>query len=949
MLRNLYAYIGVVTKYILVFDAESGESNSNYVVFDELEDTGVADFVRNCRTIKQNDLFDRAIGDAQRYSCARQGMALMPEDNRVYYHCHIFGAREVACKPYQSLIQTNSGTKFEIIPVPISKPLFEKVLKLSEHHVPHFTSAEVCALIEHLLPFKDKRALLAYVVYLYLQNHPSFAHQVLACHSEEPCRHTPLAQFFAAFVFGTGHAADGFAPLISSNVVVRLQDEHGIIAEISSSSLCNKPIYHRVKLDTPLFGFMFDCLSVSYRCLTEHEAALQHVLHIGMRKGPLTVKIQNIDEREERAHQRTPSDVLRHRLCFLSTCGLLQYRHISEIILEFHRITVPVSTMRFNEGIGITAVCYHCSVEFIDSLLRKVKIVSASICGANSRTINRVHRNVAKLSYTKCSFDGRILVPRTVQDYEMFCCDATPDTSFRFKGECCSIAVRGVQTTIYPSGNAGFSRIMLQSTDSHFMFSAGKGSESSFLKLKNAKIGLKTCINENVHSVKFVGVTADQEIEFDGRNTCLHVLESSGWFDLWPFMCTKLCLKRNMVIKVSPIPDSLHDLSHILLCNIGLDHTLTLPDCYRHAELENVSTFGDACLVLGENCKELSVKACCGVLDLRKAEYLDRLTVELSVAERNNVRFVGVRRVGHLHCRNVCRDIDVIKSLLLGLERVDYLQFTSDYSAVRYHDIRLYYSTRPFSLPPSRNLGCIPTQQHRESPLNRDTPWVYIHSTTNVLVNRALRMVLRRPAVKNLARLELTLICVTGSNCKLLKRLKHLEVLKVSTACLTSEFFTNLPRMLRMMDITDTYIRKHRTTRRVSGPLNIKHTFNDLKVLAIDACAFVHLTAIFSLAPTLKVLRVRNTEIPPHSLPMVARKVQLQECFIECAYHLIAPDAMYVTRPDLTSLIELLSQHIDFHALESLVIMSSDELVLIHPLSYRIVSRRPAYVLRAFD
>ncbi|ELA46334.1 hypothetical protein VCUG_02179, partial [Vavraia culicis subsp. floridensis] len=105
-----------------------------------------------------------------------------------------------------------SGTKFEIIPAHIPKLLFEKVL--SKHHVPYFTSAEVCTLVECPLLFKDKRALLAYVVYLHLQSHPSFVHQVAACRSEE---------FFAVFVCGTEHAANGFALLIGSSVVVGLQ------------------------------------------------------------------------------------------------------------------------------------------------------------------------------------------------------------------------------------------------------------------------------------------------------------------------------------------------------------------------------------------------------------------------------------------------------------------------------------------------------------------------------------------------------------------------------------------------------------------------------------------------------------------------------------------------------------------------------------------------------
>ncbi|ELA46336.1 hypothetical protein VCUG_02181 [Vavraia culicis subsp. floridensis] len=88
---------------------------------------------------------------------------------------------------------------------------------------------------------------------------------------------------------------------------------------------------------------------------------------------------------------------------------------------------------------------------------------------------------------------------------------------------------------------------------------------------------------------------------------------------------------------------------------------------------------------------------------------------------------MGVRQIGHLHRRNVCRDIDVIKSLLLGLERADCLQLTSDYPAVSYRGIRLYHSARPFSPPPSTSLGCVPTLRHRESPLSCDTSWAYIY------------------------------------------------------------------------------------------------------------------------------------------------------------------------------------------------------------------------------
>ncbi|ELA46335.1 hypothetical protein VCUG_02180 [Vavraia culicis subsp. floridensis] len=101
---------------------------------------------------------------------------------------------------------------------------------------------------------------------------------------------------------------------------------------------------------------MFDCLSVSYGCLAEHEEVL------------------------------------------------LRHRHISEIAQEFRRITVPACTRQFNEGIRITVACHHCSVEFIDSLSCGLKTVSTSMCGSLHRTVNRVHRDIAELPYTKCLF-----------------------------------------------------------------------------------------------------------------------------------------------------------------------------------------------------------------------------------------------------------------------------------------------------------------------------------------------------------------------------------------------------------------------------------------------------------------------------------------------------------------------------------------------------------------
>ncbi|ELA45786.2 hypothetical protein VCUG_02727, partial [Vavraia culicis subsp. floridensis] len=263
--------------------------------------------------------------------------------------------------------------------------------------------------------------------------------------------------------------------------------------------------------------------------------------------------------------------------------------------------------------------------------------------------------------------------------------------------------------------------------------------------------------------------------------------------------------------------------------------------------------------------------------------------------------------------------MDVITTILAGLEEVKHLEFESKYPRMMSKVFGEHHKESLMNIVSTENYKNDPNFELRYSEIKDTEPVVFLLEMSNIVVNLILKAVLSEKVMNTVSKLEFTSVAIDADNCKSLGKLSNLKILRICPKIITNEFLYNLPMNLKLLNITDLdAMDRNLMTEHEINPSTLARPNINLKVLVIDAQFLYDFNSILLSIPSLEVLKIRCSQPININLQAQRDKIRLQELFIECSDDQINEYKTSRTTSEIHCFIQSLALYIDFTSLERL-------------------------------
>ncbi|ELA47901.1 hypothetical protein VCUG_00621 [Vavraia culicis subsp. floridensis] len=933
MLFNLYGYVEASLKYILVF---KNEQDKDFLIFENPADIGMSGLLN----AHERDKMMQSLPHEIRSTCflGRDTVNKSFDYDDSTYHSHIAGIKRISYGTYHDVIKENPDIKFVVINVPISILLYQKIMKLSQNSsfdkdVPTFDTDEICALVKYLSLFDEYgRGAIACAVCMHLLNNPELLQEMKNYnHDPNNGQYNESTMLLSKYIFGSSDIATQLRKSIKSYVILALKDKDKNRASISGKSKFYGYHYRTVNSHKFTLAFLFYKLDMNYKWLLNNKEILDSEFNVSNSDSPYTVSIYGL-----KSHGDLENETLKRTLEAVTTSKFLTGTNVDSLTLEFNSIHTNVDLSCLNNiKAPITVVCNRCSLNFIQSIPEHVKVAVYTEENIPNDAFNNIFKNVVKFEFLSLEIRENIVFPDHVESIEIDNCNVNKDVTLMINGKCEYVEIYNTPVKIVLPCVMG-SGIMLR----HLCFEYNVDKEQKSLKLQVADINSTVTIDATIDAVRFedVNVSAGSCVIFSEENKNLKILHSTGMFNLKQFIGIEQCFNKGMRMEVAPIIHSTHNLSKIALYDFRFVKRVELPNKYEEIELDHVLTDENVEIVLNKACRKLVIRGCRVVINAQNVDELDSLCIQFSALEKDNIVFVGLKRVNHISLIDICHSMDVITTILAGLEGVKHLEFESKYPKKMSKVFEEYNKESLMNIVSTENYINDLNFELRYSAIKDKEPVLFLFEMSNIVVNLILKAVLSEKVMNTVSKLEFTSVVIDADNCKSLGKLSNLEILRICPEIITNEFFYNLPMNLKLLNITDldTMDRSLMTEHEIN-PLNLARPNISLKVLVIDAQFLYDFNSILLLIPSLEVLKIRYSEPIKINSQAQRDKIRLHELFIECSYSQINEYKTSSTKSEIHCFIQSLALYIDFTLLERLGLVSISRPVFINAATLMVI------------
>lgn len=949
MLFLLQKYAEKLLKYILVFQTIIDGLNEDYIVLDDLEDTGMVRYLNACEKDADKCILTCVMKNSERIyplkGTSDQKKTLA--NGTSYYFSHVFGFKKLEYEPYYILIEKDKNIKYKVIKVPLHRPFFMKIMKLSQHHIPTFTTDEICTIITDILPYKDRAELLAHSICSHLQNNPDLVHELIGCvNNPESSHYSPQTRFLSSVVFNTNRTRDSFSDILSTRVgfkLVNQKDSDSVIYAYAGQK-CPGKVFFFVSINRLTIKFLIKHLEMSYYSFKENQDALNSIFCKEPKELLESVKIYAINNEIDTVMPDLTSEnqILSHKLSVITQSRFLLAGNIGSIGLQFAHFKKKIDFTCLNHLKMLNdIICWKCSLNFVKSIPEQINIEMYLSEDKTDNLFKETPSNIVNVSYSNCHISDCSKISGKIRSITIDCCpiDSNDVLSFGKNYENVTVKTRK-PIKIEMNGYVGFEEVFLGgSKNSVFKFNKEPVTHRGVLELIDAKImemAMPITISENIHEATFecVQLLSDSTIVFPHTGQSIQISRSQGLFDLEAYIGFKQLFTYNMAVKVLPIQNSEISLSYILLRNIQLDQNIILPNNYEYVVLENVVVDENASVLLNKACKRLVISGCSGTFNISDAEYFENITICYSIYKDNDIRFVGSRVVNHLHLRNICGNMEVVKSQLKCFKQVKHLQFTFNYSDEAEDigsDVNL---STIFENIFGKNVNPVPEYL----PSHEDCYLKTACKKSEFAVNFILSEIFTENFIDSVTELELTSITITPNNYDLVNSLSNLAILKIRSASLTYNFFKCLPIDLRILDVSGSHIfyesAEHNTC---NGRKNYS---NNVKIASLSAKVLFQLPNIGLLLPSLMILKIQFDPMCKADYIVHDDVIQLEELFIECKEEIINLKSPTIEKQEFIAFVRLLSRRIDLRFLKYCTLVSEESSIVINPLTFEVLTAK---------
>ncbi|ELQ76559.1 putative LRR containing protein [Trachipleistophora hominis] len=937
---NLHSYIEIALKYILIFKTPAYAQMSDYMVFEDLEQTGMKSLLETymLNTIAETS-YDTSECNAEHHIKKMRLVSECANYNTIYVSKDFYG-KNIIGKSYQDIIREEGDTKFKLINVPFSMAIFTKIYLLENKDDPVFTNEELCTVFFHIFPHVKRISKLTKAICFHLQNNPLFIQELhIIAYDLEEGNHGEEKKLLSTLLTCTSDQAKVFREMVNSMVTFSLRDKKKRVAKTNEKIARYGDIFYDIKLEELNIAFLLENLIMSYDYFVSNHGVLYEKFGNSLAKLSLSIKIRDIHDRNDdmKLDLFLETRILNHKINFITESRLLKDGNIHKISLQFDGVQIPLEKGALSDLKKLsTIVCDSTSFVFVESASKEIEKLEVSLKDKILGSTLCIPHNVKKISFSKSQFCRNITFPNHLDSIEIMNSKADQDVIIIFDESCENVTMENTQTKIKFLEFAALNYILLKCEESgcsDVHYRNDKNSENGYLRISNSELSGEFYLNEGFRKVIFVRVnlTFGSKVVFCGQNKSLKISGSTGLFDLKYLIGSCLSLTRNSEIEIRPIENSLQNFSILFIKNVEMSECLVLPDYFENVELENVSLTNNMKVLLNRTSKTIILKNFKGIIDFTDAVCLETAKIHFGNEQKNDIIFHGMINTHHLCLINVVVDLNAVQSILFSLGSVKHLKF----EVTDVYNINIEECIRVLKSFPRHQERAVYFDNLRKNPLSYCTfSNSLFQETTNATINSIIEGLGCVPVSKTLQNIEFESAKFFENSYSVLRHLENLRILDLGTQYITDVLFNHLPPKIRLLNITGLNKQKGNGLIKYNlCELQKLTNFSNLKVLTINAELLLSSCTLVFMPLSVDVLKIHfDSEPSKHKTPLCVKR-HLRELIIKKPGH-------WEDVREAQPFVDILQHYIDFRSLEQLIFVRSYSLVKVNPHTLELIEAR---------
>ncbi|ELQ74825.1 putative LRR containing protein [Trachipleistophora hominis] len=440
MWSNLYGYVEMSLKYIFVFSNEQKTNEENFLIFENPEDAGMTYLLNQHEATKTK--LALPYETQKRIYFEKKEVDYETIYDHVHYHSNIAGIRRIIYRTYHDIIRENADVRFEVVHVPFTILLYQKVMKYSQRDVdPNMNTEEVCTLLTHFALFDEYvKESISYIICMHLIKNPKLLHNIRN-YRDKPNenQYTPSVRSLSLLIFGNSNVSILFRKVVKSYVEFSLSDNKGNSAQIRKERENNQFYVYNIYPNHFTLEFLFDKLDIEFEWLQNNMNILDEKFDKSVCGSPYSVFIYRKSSTYE---PREAIDKLMQDLKMVIASKFITGNNISELTLEFKGIYTGVDLSCLNKiKASIRADCKYCTLDFIRSIPENIKIEMRIAENMSADALNNIPKNVVKISFTSVNFTENMIFPEHIENIIVSKCDSNPNVILTINKMCRNVEI----------------------------------------------------------------------------------------------------------------------------------------------------------------------------------------------------------------------------------------------------------------------------------------------------------------------------------------------------------------------------------------------------------------------------------------------------------------------------------------------------------------------------
>ncbi|ELQ74509.1 putative LRR containing protein [Trachipleistophora hominis] len=939
MWSNLYNYIDVCVKYIFLFENENNSVSEDFLIAGHPADLQMPGLWETQKYIEEIQSLPY-IAENYLY-VSRKLLGILVAFDRTHYYGHIAGIKKLIYQTHRDVIEKNTNIQFKVIKVPMSFALYHKIVNLSSAHK-YFNNDEICTILQHYTQF-DKPIMiqLVKVICEYLLNNKEILYEIQK-YGEHPSSYQCTSQIMGHLIsiFGTKETLTQFKRLVSSHITLFLTDEKYSTVKLCGQSLSDENYRFEIDQDGFALVFLFDEVRIECEWLMNNEDVLDTLFGNNMISSPYMVILYGDGKI---FNDLKVIDIFKGISSIISTSKFLKGENVSQLILKFEISydDVDISCITDIDALTIAQYIYFLP-DFTKSLPEYVKMEADIDMHLFITKLDHIPKNLTRILCERIECDNDIIIPDHIEKLDIKKCVLAQNKTLTVGKNCKSIGIADMQGKfVIPEfieceiGLYGMSGTLC------FNFGMNGRNDERSLVLCRVTVYMTVNIKENMERIYFddVIVTSESIVVFNDKCKNLHITNSKGRFDLRPYIGIVQIFNHKMKIEVVTRKQSTFNLARITFNNWCFTQTAKLSNIYDYVRLIHVSMAENTEIILNKACKVLLVHNCEVTINFQEVEYLESLDIWLSMDKKNNIRLVGLKQVNHLCFFGMCCDTNLIIAILASIENMQHVKFDHSCIVMNTQFFNRCYDGLMTFLTSNGRFENNPDLLSKFPAIQDEVPKVFVLEMLGIMVNYILRNVLDQEIMDTVSMLEFEHIAIDSDNCRLLRKLKRLKILRIRTKTITNEFLYNLPPNIELLDITGLFFDEiNRTEKYVIKPSVIIQPYKRLKMLIIDVDFLYNIRSLSVLMPFLEVIEIQYSPLIKTNSLMQWKKIKVNELFIHSDNFGRDYRREFKLKDDeMLWFVEQLKFYIEFESLQCVASVLLDECTFLDPITLEVV------------